>query len=420
MSFFSSLCNVGGQPTVTDNHWRKSALKLSGNSFVLCDQQSSNNRGDDLTEESDIRLEYEPLAIQESVYCYLESEFKSTESSSQPAESSFGFETGLLAADESSCKENLQKEFEGIRCASQRLLVENGAQSSSVSSNEDKRGVKRKNDKLLDFDCVNDAHQLTMDDIYTQDKLPSSSSDSCSPINKTSKKKMTSRVSTTVSPRCFDSTNGQSSFYPAVPRVCDKLTCLKDCTTENSLVNILFVVIQVNDTRDVQVKSGTSAGSFVAVSSLLVADESKSCLKLTLWREASRWTDKITPGDFAVATSIRVGKWRDEYVGQTTFNSGFYNLHQPKTILSDICLKLVSQERLDTFVRWVRSEHPYFFAVSRVKKNVEFTDIPQLRDNTLVHFRGKLISVHRTSPSSSTYRFGGQQLTKITAGKCYC
>lgn len=263
-----------------------------------------------------------------------------------------------------------------------------------------------------------------MEDVYTQDKYPSTSSDSCSPVNKgnsgrKSLKPTTSQGSSDVSPTSFD--NARELKMPScdftVPRVCEKLTALKECTQENSLVNMLFVVIQVNDTREVQVKSGVNAGSFVALSSLVVADESKSCFKLTFWREASRWTEKITPGDFAVATLIKVGKWRDEHVGQTTFNSGFYNLHQPKRVLSNNCLKLVSQERLDSLVGWVRSEHPYLLAAYHTKRNVEYTEISQLRDNTLVHFRGKLISVYRASTSSSTYRFGGQQLTRITAGK---
>ena len=265
-----------------------------------------------------------------------------------------------------------------------------------------------------------------MEDIFTQEKYPSTSSDSCSPVNKEnfgkkSLKLTTSRGSSDVSSASVDDAReiGIPPCDLTVPRVCEKLTALKECTQENSLVNILFVVIQVNDTREVKVKSGVNAGNFVALSSLVVMDESKSSFKLTLWREASRWTEKITPGDFAVATSIKVGKWRDEYVGQTTFNSGFYNLHQPKRLLSDSCLKLVSQERFDALVRWVQSQHPYLLAAYHTERKVEFTEISQLRDNTLVHFRGKLISVHRASPSSSTYRFGGQQLTRVTAGKCY-
>lgn len=400
-------------------------MQLSRNSFVVSDQQScSGSRDVELTNESDIRLEYDPLAIQESVCFYLENEFRNSESSSLPFELSFGFETEFHSNVNLS---DLQKEFEDIRSASQRLLVENNARSSSISSDDCNRGVKRKTGEIHDFACKTDTHQLTMEDIYTQDKYPSSFSDSCSPINENTDRKkiskpMTSRGSVDVSPTFVDHNAHDlriSTCDFTVPRVCEKLTALKECTQENALVNLLFVVIQINDTREVQVKSGVNAGSFVALSSMVVADESKSCFKLTLWREASSWTDKISLGDFAVATSIKVGKWREEYVGQTTFSSGFYNLHQPKRLLSNNCLKLVSQERLDALVKWARTEHPYLLAASLTKRNIEFTEIPQLRDNTLVHFRGKLISVHRTSPSSSTYRFGGQQLTRITAGECY-
>ena len=46
---------------------------------MRCEQQFSSNKDDDLTEESGLRLEYEPLAVQESVCLYLESEFKNAE-----------------------------------------------------------------------------------------------------------------------------------------------------------------------------------------------------------------------------------------------------------------------------------------------------------------------------------------------------
>ena len=393
---------------------------------MLRDQQScSGSRDVELTSESEIMLEYDPLAIQESVCFYLESEFRNSESSSLPLELSFGFNTECHSVDNLS---DLQKEFEDIRSASQRLLVENSARSSSISSDDCYRGVKRKTNKSQDYCCNSDTHQLTMEDVYTQDKNLSTFCDSCSLINKASgrrkiSKPMTSQGDANVSPTIINHKAcdpGVSSHDFAVPRVCDKLTVLKECTQENTLVNLLFVVIQVNNTREVQVKLGVNAGSFIALSSLVVADESKSCFKLTLWREASTWADKISAGDFAVATSIKVGKWREEYVGQTTFSSGFYNLHQPKSLLSNNCLKLVSQGRLDSLAKWARTEHAYLFTASLTKRKVEFTQIPSLCDNTLVHFRGKLISVHRTSPSSSTYRFGGQQLTRIKAGECYC
>lgn len=367
-----------------------------------------------------MRLEYDPLTIQESVYCYLESEFRGTDSSSVPiTQSSLGFETRLSntqpnAAGNIEGGEPLQKEFEDLRCASQRLLAEHDSFSSRI---EDGRGLKRKRDKSPSCESKTDAHPLTMEDVYTQDKYLSSSGNSKSPATTTQSKQIKLFSDPNLSPKPSNPDKKFGGFIMnTVPKVCDEITLLKDCTTENAIVNIVFIVIQVNHTRDVEIKSGANAGSFIAVSSILVADESKSCFKVTLWREASRWVDKVISGDFAVATGVKVGKWRDEYVGQTTFKSSFYNLHQPKSVLSFACLKLVSQERFNHLSGWARSEHPYLFTVSRVKKTVEFTEIAQLRDNTLVNFRGRVISVRRNS-TATTYRFGDQQLAKITVGK---
>lgn len=392
---------------------------LSVKTFVCpwTKKTSFNNNEDDSTDDSNIMLEYEPLAIQESVHFYLESEFHSTESSSLlTAQSSFGFVTGMHnTTDEIENNEALQKEFDDVRCASQRLFVEHGSpRSIDTSSDEDRKSVKRKRDKGSSCECKTDEHQLTLEDIYTQDKYPSNFSNSHSPVTTNRRKQVKILGTSFKSHKSSDIDKKCKNFaLNTIPKVFNDLTPFKDCITENSVVNILFLVTQVNETRDVKIKSGTNAGSFVAVSSLLIADESKSAFKLTLWREASSWTDKICIGDFAVATGVKVGKWREEFVGQTTFKSSFFNLHQPETILSNACLRLVSQERFNSIFRWARSEHPYFFAVSRVTRTVEFTEMARLRDNTLVHFRGKVMSVHGTS-ASSTYRFGDQQLSKIT------
>lgn len=411
----------------SSNCWKQTTFSFNENSNVVCDRKVHNNGNDvELTDESDVTIEYDPLAIQESVCFYLESEFKNVEnisssSSSQP----FGSDAEFHIPDDehaSSHSDALQKEFEDIRSASQKLLVDDRAESFSSSRGDidhDSRGLKRKAEEYQNLDHI-DTHQLTMEDIYTQDKYLSSS-DSCSPA------KREARIPISISCRgslngSFQNDNnshehGSSPCVLMVPKVSGNLTLLRDCTEENSIVNMLFIVTQVNDIRDVQVKSGVSDGNFVALSSLVIADDSKSCFKLTLWREASRWTEKINPGDFAVATAIKIGKWRDEYVGKTTFNSGFYNLHQPKATLSKGCLNLVSQVRLNSLVTWVRSEHSYLLTGDHLKKNVEFTEITHLHSNTLVHFRGKLISVHRASSSSNIYHSGVQQLTKISTGK---
>ena len=46
------------------------------------------------------------------------------------------------------------------------------------------------------------------------------------------------------------------------------------------------------------VSSGaTQAGSTVPMASLLLADPTRSCLKLLLWREAACWVERIVAGD---------------------------------------------------------------------------------------------------------------------------
>ncbi|PFX29101.1 Protein FAM35A [Stylophora pistillata] len=424
LTFVSPLRLVEGHLNA-NNSWKQTTLNLNENSIVVCDRKDYNHV--ELTDDSDVRLEYDPLAIQESVCFYLESEFKNYENfSSSSLTQSCGFDAEFHITDDEHVSSNsdvLQKEFEGIRSASQKLLVDNSDESCNSSSgaiDHDSRGFKKKAEEYQNLHHADKrTHQLTMEDIYTQE-IYFSSSDSCSPVKKRSRIQSVVPISSlgsfngSLQSDNISQEHGSSTCVLMVPRVSENLTLLRDCTKENSILNVLFVVTQVNDVRDVQIKSGINAGSFVALASLVIADESKSRFKLTLWKEASRWTEKITPGDFAIATSIKIGKWREEYVGQTTFNSGFYNLHQPKATLSKGCLKLVSQVRLDSLVRWVRSEHSYLLAGNNSKKNVEFTEITHLHDNTLVHFRGKLISVHEASSSSSTYRFDVQRLTKVS------
>ena len=419
-----------GERATSDKRWKTTTLSFNGKKFsphrspVRNIQQSFDRQ--ETEEESDLNLEYDPTAVEESVILYLDTEFNGALCDSLPFESSFGFQTGSAAGND------LQSEFEAVKCASQKLLVASGAPSSS---DEERTGTKRKLEECGGSGCC-DAHQLTMDDVYTQSRSSSTPpSRSLSPVRKASHviesrpSSMTTRVGSEVSPTTETSCPVGNNLplecearfrLPSLPRVCDKLTNLKQCTEENSLRNMVFVVLQVNDTREVQVRSGANAGSFVSLSSIVVADDSRPCFKLTLWREASRWSEKISPGDFVVATAIKIGKWRDEFVGQTTANTGFYNLHRPKRLLSDDCLQLVSQSRLDTLVSWVRTEHPYLLSGSQAKSVVKFTEIAQLRDEALTHFRGMVISVHRSQQSSSTYQFGGQRLTRITAGKYGC
>ena len=112
------------------------------------------------------------------------------------------------------------------------------------------------------------------------------------------------------------------------------------------------------------------------MSSVLLADPTKSCLKLLLWREAACWVERIVAGDFVYFScewallpcricmqlcnivpymyfnlafiiiimqwrctstisvpAIRLKSWQEEIVGHTIMYSRVLNLHQPKKSL---------------------------------------------------------------------------------------
>lgn len=95
------------------------------------------------------------------------------------------------------------------------------------------------------------------------------------------------------------------------------------------------------------------AGQTVRMSSLLLGDPTKSFFKLSLWREAAVWVERIAVGDIVYFTSelivhdssfwsqyillfprhmagIKLKRWQGESVGHTMMCSTVLNLHLPK------------------------------------------------------------------------------------------
>lgn len=101
----------------------------------------------------------------------------------------------------------------------------------------------------------------------------------------------------------------------------------------------------------------------VAMASLVVADPSLSHFKITLWREAAEWAERITAGDivvfysepsssacyigfmcvcvfscamvtmsFSFRTGMRLKLWRGEVLSHTTMTSRVLNLHQIESL----------------------------------------------------------------------------------------
>ena len=91
------------------------------------------------------------------------------------------------------------------------------------------------------------------------------------------------------------------------------------------------------------------------MSSMLLGDPTKAYFKFTLWREASNWVERISPGDVLFLTSniipllgdlftihdtfadIKLKVWKGETVGHTMMRSSILNLHWPKGTLPARC-----------------------------------------------------------------------------------
>lgn len=446
--------------------WSKTEFHFDGGKFVKTQKQDRRSLhcasiDTNTSEDSCIFLEYDPELVQGSINSYLDQVFSEGSPFAAAPDSCF-VEVKRPATDENQESfSDLQKEYETVNNESQALL--NGISNSPLTRTESRNKAKAKT--LTARLVCNDTHPLTNEDVYTQQQTPNSvtenndrgvcvasSSSSSKPRASASSKSTNDETSESPkSPSLSSSTtdhdqginpslksssesltstkasvdsnqNQRKTPIPtcALPKISDKLSHLSECTKIRSLVNLCVLVLQVNPVKEIQIKSGRNAGQFVPLSSIIVSDSTKSHFKLTLWRQASGWTEKIVAGDIIVATSIRIETWRDELIGQTTFNSSFYNLHQPQKPLASAWLQLISQDRLDTLVEWARKSYGYLFRKTSSAPVPKYTRISDLQNNTLVHFRGILRSVSALLTNKSlknTYKFGSRRLPKISAGK---
>ncbi|CAI8005948.1 Shieldin complex subunit 2 [Geodia barretti] len=164
-----------------------------------------------------------------------------------------------------------------------------------------------------------------------------------------------------------------------------------------SLVHLFALVLQVNSVMEVACKKGQLAGSTVPVASLLLADPTRSCLKLLLWREAASWVERITAGDIVFLKSLRLKRWQGETVAHTIMYSRVLNLHQPKKSLPQKFVTVVPAGSLESLVEWGKSRHGYLFRdthpLPSSQRPVHFRSSDQLGVESVVHFRAKLTSV---------------------------
>uniref|UniRef100_A0A3B5BAV5 Shieldin complex subunit 2 n=1 Tax=Stegastes partitus TaxID=144197 RepID=A0A3B5BAV5_9TELE len=107
-------------------------------------------------------------------------------------------------------------------------------------------------------------------------------------------------------------------------------TLLAQCVRAGVRHSVLVAVVHPCHLKEIKVKSGPSAGTFVALASIVVTDQSGVEMKVVLWRRAAFWTLTVCPGDVLLITGTEVNedRWRGETVLQSTFSSKLLNLGQ--------------------------------------------------------------------------------------------
>ncbi|TRY90553.1 hypothetical protein DNTS_002671 [Danionella cerebrum] len=107
-------------------------------------------------------------------------------------------------------------------------------------------------------------------------------------------------------------------------------TLLARCKTHGIRYAILVAVVHPCHLKEIQVKTGPSAGTSVPLATLVVTDQSDVEMKVVLWRTAAFWTLTVYPGDILLITdvSVHIDKWRSETVLQSSFTSKLLNMGQ--------------------------------------------------------------------------------------------
>ncbi|XP_028324915.1 shieldin complex subunit 2 isoform X4 [Gouania willdenowi] len=84
-------------------------------------------------------------------------------------------------------------------------------------------------------------------------------------------------------------------------------TLLERCSLPGTRVSVLVVAVHPCFLKEVQVKSGPSAGNMVPVATIVVTDQSAVEMKVVLWRRAAFWAVTVYPGD-----ALFITVWRSE------------------------------------------------------------------------------------------------------------
>ncbi|XP_013881764.1 shieldin complex subunit 2 [Austrofundulus limnaeus] len=183
-------------------------------------------------------------------------------------------------------------------------------------------------------------------------------------------------------------------------------TPLSRCNMVGWRYSVLVVVVHPCHLKEVKVKSGPSAGSFVALASIIVMDQYGTEMKVVLWRQAAFWTLTLCPGDVLLLAGLQVSedKWRGEVVLQSTFSSKLLNLGHASTVPT--VTQHVDAHSLSSLCSFIKEQRPLLLTLSRPPpqdlNRLRYTSLRALRVNSLVHALLRVKHAHISSDWRST------------------
>ncbi|XP_070772567.1 shieldin complex subunit 2 [Enoplosus armatus] len=177
-------------------------------------------------------------------------------------------------------------------------------------------------------------------------------------------------------------------------------TLLIRCDKRGVRYSVLVAVVHPCHLKEVKVKSGPAAGSFVPLASIVVTDQSGVEMKVVLWRRAAFWALTVSPGDVLLITGLQVNedRWRGETVLQSTFSSKLLNLGQITASTSPPAPQHVNTRSLSSLCGFLRERRPLLVSLNlrplQDLNRLPYATLRSLRVNTLVHALLRVTHTH--------------------------
>ncbi|XP_044229606.1 shieldin complex subunit 2 isoform X2 [Thunnus albacares] len=168
-------------------------------------------------------------------------------------------------------------------------------------------------------------------------------------------------------------------------------TLLVHCDKVGGRYSVLVAVVHPCQLKEVKVKSGPSAGTFVPLASIVVTDQSAVEMKVVLWRRAAFWAVTVSPGDVLLITELQVSedRWRGETLLQSTFSSKLLNLGQIAGSASLTAPQQVDTRALSCLCGFLRERRPLLVSLPhhppQELNRLPYATLRSLQVNTLVH-----------------------------------